>query len=130
MDDLRHINELIKFDVVSSVERILYEQIIWDDAAAEVTAAYAEIDESIKILFDENAKKSTVDQEWLESSKAKIKTPLSRPVISAEQKHMGASDVTRRPVASSSGTRSSQSISTTDGLPIHVASDCEASADP
>ena len=30
MEELRQINELLKFDVVTTVERILYEQIIWD----------------------------------------------------------------------------------------------------
>lgn len=72
MDELRHINELIKFDVVSSVERILYEQIIWDDATSEVADAYDKIEKSIALLFETSAKTSGEEEGWLDSSKVKI----------------------------------------------------------
>ncbi|GAB4343291.1 MAG: Wsp signal transduction system chemoreceptor WspA [Desulfobulbaceae bacterium] len=73
MEELRQINELMKFDVVTTVERILYEQIIWDDAVVKVTTAYERIDQQINELLagDEGERKNGPD-DWLASDRAKI----------------------------------------------------------
>lgn len=72
MEDLRQINELIKFDVVTTVERILYEQIIWDDATSEVTVAYDKIDKQITQLLAESEQQEEGGEDWLGTSRAKI----------------------------------------------------------
>lgn len=72
MEELRQINELIKFDVVTTVERILYEQIIWDDAAGKVGVAYDKIDKKINQLLAENDKNVAEGEDWLAADRAKI----------------------------------------------------------
>jgi len=72
MEELRQINELIKFDVVTTVERILYEQIIWDDAAGKVGVAYDKIDKKINQLLAENDKNVAEEEDWLAADRAKI----------------------------------------------------------
>ncbi len=72
MEELRQINELIKFDVVTTVERILYEQIIWDDAAGKVSAAYDKIDHKIDQLLAENDENVVEGEDWLAADRAKI----------------------------------------------------------
>ena len=72
MEELRQINELIKFDVVTTVERILYEQIIWDDAAGKVSEAYDKIDQKINRLLAENDKNVAEGEDWLAADRAKI----------------------------------------------------------
>jgi len=72
MEELRQINELIKFDVVTTLERILYEQIIWDDAAGKVSAAYDEIDKKINKLLAENDENVAEGEDWLAADRSKI----------------------------------------------------------
>ena len=63
MEELRQINEFLKFDVVTTIERILYEQIIWDDAIGEVSAAYTEIDRRINELVAEMVREDLKEAE-------------------------------------------------------------------
>jgi methyl-accepting chemotaxis protein WspA len=88
MEELRQINDLLKFDVVTTVERILYEQIIWDDAVGEVTTAYDKIDRIIKELLIDSDKSSAVGDDWLASDRAKIMEAkvIIQEVITALQK--------------------------------------------
>jgi methyl-accepting chemotaxis protein WspA len=88
MEELRQINDLLKFDVVTTVERILYEQIIWDDAVGEVTTAYDKIDRIIKELLVDSDKSSAVGDDWLASDRAKIMEAkvIIQEVITALQK--------------------------------------------
>jgi len=72
MEELRQINELLKFDVVTTVERILYEQIIWDDASDEVSVAYSKIDQQINSLLAENEKNIVDGDDWLAADRAMI----------------------------------------------------------
>lgn len=72
MEELRQINELLKFDVVSTVERILYEQIIWDDAVTEVSAAYDKIDKKINELLVDSDKSMEGGDDWLSTDRSKI----------------------------------------------------------
>lgn len=72
MEELRQINELLKYNVVSTVERILYEQIIWDDATAKVSLAYGKIDTKISELLSDNEKQDGRNDDWLTDARAKI----------------------------------------------------------
>jgi len=72
MEELRVINELLKFDVVTTVERILYEQIIWDDAVSEIATAYGKIDKKIGDLLAEGDKGAGMGDDWLSTDRAKI----------------------------------------------------------
>ena len=79
----------------SSSDGSRYWKQIWDDATNEVASAYAEIEKSISKLFDENAKKSTADQEWLASSKAKIneaKVVVQEIMTALQQKNIDKVD--------------------------------------
>ncbi|MCL7489238.1 MAG: methyl-accepting chemotaxis protein [Desulfobulbaceae bacterium] len=72
MDELRQINELLKFDVVTTVERILYEQIIWDDAVEEVASAYDRIEGKINELLVVSDKSTSMGDDWLAADRARI----------------------------------------------------------
>ena len=51
MEEMRQINELMKFDVAGTVERVLYEQITWSEAAKRVEDAKTKIEEKIDELM-------------------------------------------------------------------------------
>lgn len=51
MEEMRQIHELLIFEVVSTVERVLYEQITYAEAANRVEAAKIKIDEKIDALL-------------------------------------------------------------------------------
>jgi methyl-accepting chemotaxis protein WspA len=72
MEELRQINELLKFNVVTTVERILYEQIIWDDAIGEISNAYDRIDKKINELLADSDKSVADGDDWLAADRSKI----------------------------------------------------------
>jgi len=72
MEELRQINELLKFDVVTTVERILYEQIIWDDAVEEVAAAFDRIAQKINELLVDSDRNIGRGDDWLAADRARI----------------------------------------------------------
>lgn len=72
MEELRQINELFKFNVVTTVERILYEQIIWDDAVNAISTAYDKIDRKINELLVDSDKSIEGGDDWLSTDRAKI----------------------------------------------------------
>lgn len=72
MEELRQINELLKFNVVTTVERILYEQIIWDDAIGEISKAYDRIDKKINELLADSDKSVTGGDDWLAADRSRI----------------------------------------------------------
>jgi methyl-accepting chemotaxis protein WspA len=51
MEEMRQIHELLMFDVVSTVERVLYEQVTYAEAVKRVEAAKIKIDEKIDALL-------------------------------------------------------------------------------
>lgn len=72
MEELRQINELLKFNVVTTVERILYEQIIWDDAIGEISKAYDRIDKKINELLADSDKSVAGGDDWLAADRSRI----------------------------------------------------------
>lgn len=72
MEELRQINELLKFDVVNIVERRLYEQITWNDALSEVTETYGKINDKIDNLMSDTEAASSGEEDWLGEDRAKI----------------------------------------------------------
>ena len=51
MEEIRQINELLTFDVATTVERVLYEQVTWIDAVKRVEGAKNKIDQKIDGLI-------------------------------------------------------------------------------
>jgi len=51
MEEIRQINELLTFDVATTVERVLYEQVTWVDAVKRVEGAKNKIDQKIDGLI-------------------------------------------------------------------------------
>ena len=94
MEELRQINELLKFDVVTTVERILYEQIIWDDAVDEISESYDKIDKKINQLLDE-IKISNEEENWLAPAQTQItesKVVIQEVITALKQKNIDKVD--------------------------------------
>ena len=53
MEEMRQVNELLKFNVATTVEKVLYEQITWNDAIKKVEDAKAKIDVQIDSLMED-----------------------------------------------------------------------------
>ncbi|HEB68157.1 MAG TPA: methyl-accepting chemotaxis protein [Desulfobulbus sp.] len=69
MEQLRLINELFKFNVTGTVERLLYEQITEEDATKRVVKAAALFDEKLSALQQESMSNTGDDVDWFTPSK-------------------------------------------------------------
>ncbi len=65
MEELRRINELFKFSVAGSAERVLYKQITLKQAAAKVAQAKTLLEKNVDELLAGRANNRTVDNKWL-----------------------------------------------------------------
>ncbi len=69
MEEMRQINELMKFDVASTVERVLYEQITYGDAISRVEAAKIKIDDKIDELLNTGETGGQGSQDWISADR-------------------------------------------------------------
>jgi len=70
MEEMRQINELMKFDVAGTVERVLYEQVTWSEAAERVEAAKTKIEEKVDELMVTAAEGTDPAHNWLSEDSA------------------------------------------------------------
>ncbi|MBU0675867.1 MAG: methyl-accepting chemotaxis protein [Proteobacteria bacterium] len=91
MEELRQLNEIIKFDVVTTVERVLYEQITMNVANDKVSSAYEKIDQIIDQLLAENKNNIGGGADWLAPGRTKITE--ARVVVQEVINALGKKDV-------------------------------------
>lgn len=65
MEEMRQISELLKYDVSSSAEKILYEQISWTEAIKRVEAAKVKIDKKIEELISSPSAGNPPSTDWI-----------------------------------------------------------------
>ena len=70
MEEMRQINELMKFDVAGTVERVLYEQVTWTEAAERIEAAKTKIEEKIDELMVSAGEGTDPADNWLGEDRA------------------------------------------------------------
>ncbi len=95
MEELRRINELLKFDVAIAAERVLYEQLTWAEAADQVAAAREQIDGKIDHLLGGGRKPGNMAEDWLASDRGVMREAkvMAREIqVALEKKEFDALD--------------------------------------
>lgn len=95
MEDLRQINELLKFEVATAAERVLYEQITWIDAAKRVAGARIKLDKKVDHLLSTSEKNGDDTEDWLSSDRPimqEVKVIVGDVLAVLEKKNMDALD--------------------------------------
>jgi methyl-accepting chemotaxis protein WspA len=70
MEEMRQINELLMFDIAGTVERVLYEQITYGEAAGRIEAARGKIDQKIDELLAAGDDSARGGDDWLANDRA------------------------------------------------------------
>ncbi|MCF6238960.1 MAG: methyl-accepting chemotaxis protein, partial [Candidatus Marinimicrobia bacterium] len=89
MEELRQINELLKFDVAIAAERVLYEQLNWTNAISQVEKAKAQVDRKIDHLLNASAEVGNEDDDWLAADRSVMREAkiVVRDVLAALEKN-------------------------------------------
>jgi methyl-accepting chemotaxis protein WspA len=89
MEEMRQINELLTFDVIGTVERVLYEQITWGEAQSRVEAAREKIDKQVDELLQSAALSGQGGDDWLGGDRSIIEEVkvLARDVVATLKKN-------------------------------------------
>ncbi|MHB8791155.1 MAG: methyl-accepting chemotaxis protein [Desulfobulbaceae bacterium] len=72
MEEMRQINELLTFDVIGTVERVLYEQITWGEALSRVEVAREKIDKQVDELLAGVERSKLDGNDWLAGDRSMI----------------------------------------------------------
>lgn len=95
MEEMRQINEQLTFEVIGTVERVLYEQITWGEALSRVEEAREKIDRQVDNLLVNSDKSKKGGDDWLAGDRAmieEVKTVNKEVIASLKKNSVGQTD--------------------------------------